>query len=64
MNIVETVFDPILVFGILFIGYYATIDFIERACLRIAEAVRPQVLKSQAPAYRHRTGKSSVESGA
>jgi hypothetical protein len=43
MNIVDTVFDPILIFGILFIGYYATIDFIERACSRCAEAVRLQV---------------------
>jgi hypothetical protein len=55
MNIVDTVFDPILVFGILFIGYYATIDFFERAGSRIAEAVRPQVLKGRAPAYRERT---------
>jgi predicted PurR-regulated permease PerM len=40
MNIIDTVFDPIILFAFLFITYYALVDWLERAGRKIVQAVR------------------------
>jgi len=54
MNIINTVFDPIILLGILFIGYYAIVDFFDGARSRIAGAVRLHLAKGQLPNSRER----------
>jgi len=55
MNIIHTVLDPILLFGILVFGYCAAVELFESGASKIAEAARLRVLQGQAPVYRQRT---------
>lgn len=49
MDSFNAVIEPIILFAILFVGYYAVVDCLETAASRIAQAVRQKNLMKSIP---------------